>query len=132
MKTYQQLKKKYYTVMNHKRQKLWQKVGVYGIYCNGTLVYVGKSTNMFHRMCSHMMNTFEPSQKEYNSKKYVQLRAAAFGGAKIQFRPIQFTDLEVLGDRQQFWIRKEQPPLNTVVGHRKKKVQSIEGLYKAG
>lgn len=132
MKTYQQLKKKYYTVNQHKRQKLWQKVGVYGIYCNGILVYVGKSTNMFHRMCSHMMNTFEPSQRDYNSKKYRQLRQAAFAGAKIQFRVIQITEPDQLDNRQQFWIVKEQPPLNTMVGHRKKKVQSIEGLYKAG
>lgn len=131
MKTYQQLKKKYYTVMDYKRQRLWQKVGVYGIYCNGSLVYVGKSTNMFHRMCSHMMNTFEPTERDYNSKKYVELRNAAFAGAKIEFRVIELTDPAALDDRQQFWIRKEQPPLNTIVGHRKKKVQSIEALYEA-
>lgn len=117
--------------MGYKRQKLWQKVGVYGIYCNGSLVYVGKSTNMFHRMCSHMMNTFEPSQRDYNSKKYVELRNAAFAGAKIEFRVIELTDPAALDDRQQFWIRKQQPPLNTIVGHRKKKVQSIEALYEA-
>ena len=131
MQNFERLKKKYYTVNQNKRQKLWQKVGVYGIYCNGSLVYVGKSTNMFHRMCSHMMNTFQPTERDYNSKKYVQLRKAAFAGAKIEFRVIELTDPAALGDRQQFWIKKERPPLNTVVGRHKKRVQSIESLYEA-
>ena len=131
MQNFERLKKKYYTVNQHKRQKLWQKIGVYGIYCNGSLVYVGKSKNMFHRMCSHMMNTFQPTERDYNSKKYVELRKAAFAGAKIEFRIIQETDLAALGDRQQFWIMKERPPLNTVVGRHKKKVQSIKCLYEA-
>ena len=122
-------RQKHYKLHEDLKQRFWQKVGVYGIYSNNKLVYVGKSNNLFNRFVAHQMNTFEEQEKEYNSKKYVALRQAALAGARIEIRIICYCKPEQLSNTQEFYISNLYPPLNTYINHKRTPVESIRYTY---
>lgn len=112
------------------KDKYEGKSGIYGIYCDGKLVYVGKSTDLLKRFIAHKANTFCSESKEYNSRKYTELRNAAAKGYHIHLEPLEYCGKDVLNSREDFYIGQYQPALNTIIpngfgGHTKKPVASI-------
>lgn len=91
------------------------KCGIYGIWHQGTLVYVGKSTNMFHRWVAHKINALEPTARDYNTKMYSQLRKAKELGHELQFGLIEETTKANLDARERYYISQYMPALNKKV-----------------
>ena len=100
--------------------------GVYGIYCDDELLYIGKSKNMLMRLAQHIKNINRGKEK-----KYVYLRELKKQKKKIRFDVLyageDFTRVEAE------LIEKYNPPLNTVKPsgnqkERKKKEVEIEWL----
>lgn len=86
--------------------------GIYCIYIDDKLVYIGKSKNMKNRIASHMYN-MEINDKEH---KYQILNEAIRTGHTIRFDKIQRCDIvENISDLEGYWIRHYMPPLNTQI-----------------
>lgn len=110
-------------------EKFEGKCGIYGIWHRGTLVYVGKSTNMFHRWVAHKINALEPTARDYNTKMYTQLRKAKEQGDELTFGLIEECSKAELDARERYYISLYMPALNKRVpcstGWRNKVVQDI-------
>jgi predicted GIY-YIG superfamily endonuclease len=107
-----------------------KKSGIYCILCDEKIIYVGKSTDMLHRFIAHKANTICEEAEEYNRPKYVKMREALLKGHNISCRELEFCDKDVLSAREDYWISKYMPPLNSIVptiygGHCKKSIRSI-------
>lgn len=131
MSTLQERKEKHYALHNKSKEKLMNRSGIYGIWVNDVLVYIGQSKNLFNRFVAHQMNTTEPQQKEYYRKMYVELRKALWAGATIEPRVIEYAAVGQLTAREQHYLSQYQPPLNCMIGGRKKQVLSISYCYAA-
>lgn len=59
--------------------------GIYCIKVDGIIVYIGKSTDMLHRVSSHIVNWTNPNSKEYKRPVYTTLRNFSNEGAAITF-----------------------------------------------
>lgn len=130
MEGYQERRDRYYKKHEGSKEKYFNKMGVYGIYVNNHLAYVGKSKNLFHRFVAHQMNTFQPCERDYNTPKYVQLRRAVINGGQVELKVIQMVDNENdLSKREEHYISMYTPPLNCVVNNHKKKVDNIGWMY---
>ena len=113
----------YYIDENHPRyQELWEqgewehaRAGIYGIYLEDKLVYIGKSNNMLRRWVQHM------EEIEYmgaTTVKYDVLRQAMKLGFQSSFKElIQVNEggAKKLGELEGEMIRKHLPPLNQKV-----------------
>lgn len=82
--------------------------GIYQIFLNNSLVYIGQSQNMLHRIASHMYE-IEHNKK---SNKYIQLRRAKQHGCKIRFDVITHCKDDELDQLEGQYIRQYLPPLN--------------------
>ena len=91
------------------------KSGIYCIKLKDTIVYIGKSKDMFNRIATHMMNIEDPTAKDFNGKKYKLLRAAKNAGYQITFDVLFYCPEEDLDLREGEYIRKYMPALNTQI-----------------
>lgn len=95
-------------------QKLkYNRQGIYGIYVNNKLVYIGKSADMLHRIASHML-AIDGIGKDARGNKYKILSQAKNNGLKISFDVLEYIDgtSSDLNAAEGKWIRKELPLLN--------------------
>lgn len=69
-KHYELIQQYYNEVSQETKDKYQGKTGIYAIYCDEALVYIGKSTDLLNRFIAHKANTFCDESPEYNSKKY--------------------------------------------------------------
>lgn len=122
----------YYKKHEASKEKYFNKIGIYCIKDEiGKIIYVGKSTNLFHRFISHQINTEWADSKEYNSRKYTLLREYTQEGHSISFEVLEYCDKEILSARENYYISKYYPNLNNIVPcelthkHCKKKIQKF-------
>lgn len=95
-----------------KHELLW-KSGIYALVVSDEVVYVGKSKNILQRWISHEYNTFCSYSKDYNSKKYKELRKAYAEGRSIEPRVLEFCSDEQLSARESYWVKYYMPKLNS-------------------
>lgn len=112
------------------KEKYDKKVGIYAIYCDGNLVYIGKSTNLLNRWIAHKCHVFCNESKEYNRPMYQELRRAYNLGHAISINLLEYCDIEDLETKEDEYIGKYLPPLNTIIpkadgGHSKKQISKI-------
>lgn len=85
--------------------------GVYGIWIEDRLVYIGKSKYMLQRVCQHMMEIDRQVNKQAN--KYKVLRAARMKGLQVRFDVMLYEeDEERRGYMEGVLIRQYAPELN--------------------
>lgn len=89
--------------------------GIYGIYCDNNLVYVGKSTKMLNRWLIHKTHTLYSYSTEYNRPIYKELRRAYNLGHNISINALEYCTQQELKEKEQKWIAATLPPLNTLV-----------------
>lgn len=82
--------------------------GIYGIWIEDELVYIGKSKNMLDRIVTHIRHILKPREKEEN--KYKELREAA----ALKFDVLLYVRVEELNQKEAELIWKHKPRLNTV------------------
>ena len=112
------------------KEKYDKQVGIYAIYCNDSLVYIGKSTNLLNRWIAHKCHVFCPESKEYNRPMYAELRRAYNLGCNISINLLEYCNIDELETREDEWIGKYVPALNSIIpkaggGHYKKPVGKI-------
>lgn len=99
------------------KNKFFGKAGVYGIYIEGRLVYVGETINLLRRWIDHKFNTlYNFKQKEYQEEKYRVLREAYAAGLVVSCDVLEFceNDKKILRAREAEYIRAYNPILNTI------------------
>lgn len=107
------IKAQIYSNLNNEQLRLENKIGIYAIYIDSQLMYIGKSKNLLCRFVNHQINTlYDYGQKDYKEQKYQVLRLAHEKGLPIRCQPIEETTLENLAAREMYWIKKELPALN--------------------
>lgn len=114
-KHYELIQQYYHEVSQETKDKYQGKTGIYAIYCDEALVYIGKSTDLLNRFIAHKANTFCDESPEYNSKKYQQLRKAASLGHSITLKVLEFCAQDALASTEDKWIGKYLPPLNAII-----------------
>lgn len=97
--------------------KKFQCSGVYSISLNNKTVYVGKSNNILYRMAEHWESIGNPKEN-----KYKVLAEAKRRNYRITFNVLytakSMTKAEIeeeIGEREGYYIRLLQPPLNTQI-----------------
>ena len=98
------------------KDSYFNKSGIYGIYCDGELVYIGKSINLLQRWLMHKSHVYCPESPEYNRPIYKEIRRALKAGHKISAGVIEFCDcpdIELqLEQEESKLIKKYVPKLN--------------------
>ena len=85
--------------------------GIYGIYIEDKLVYIGKSKFMLRRVCEHMGQISSKNAKKSN--KYQVIDEAMKRGFKVRFDVIDYiSDDEYRGKQEGVYIREYAPILN--------------------
>ena len=85
--------------------------GIYGIYIEDKLVYIGKSNYCLRRICEHMMGI--ASKKPDKSNKYRVLDEAMKRGLFIRFDMLDYEDdANLRGYKEGVMIREHAPILN--------------------
>lgn len=112
------------------KEKYDKRSGIYGIYCDDKLVYIGKSTNLLNRWIAHKCHVYCEESKEYNRPIYRELRRALQEGHTIQAQLIEYCETWELEDKEDEYIIKYYPALNTMVkapngNHYKKAIKKI-------
>lgn len=113
------------------KEKYDKKIGIYAIYCNDNLVYIGKSTNLLNRWIAHKCHVFCNESKEYNRPMYQELRRAYEGGCHISISLLEYcADTAELKQKEEKWISTYVPKLNSLIpkaggGQYKKQVEKI-------
>lgn len=95
----------------------YEHAGIYSISIDGKIVYIGKSTNMLHRVAQHYVGI--QSQKD---RKYRVLSEARRKGHDIGFDVLYYAKessysaiKEEIGEIEGVYIRKHNPALNTQI-----------------
>lgn len=86
--------------------------GIYCIRVDNCITYIGQSVNISNRINSHNISIYTEKKN-----KYLLLKSALFHGHSISFYLLEETDEKNLDEREQFWIRLIQPPLNSNFNH---------------
>ena len=96
----------------------YNRQGIYGIYVEGQLVYVGKSKYMLHRIASHIL-AIDNIGKDSFQKKYRLLRYARNDGLRISFDVLEYIDGDSsdLDQAEAKWINQVNPILNKQIPH---------------
>ena len=92
--------------------------GIYGIYINNKLVYVGKSKDLLARVANHcLLIDGYGKPNEVNANKYKILRQARDQGYKVRFDVLCYTDQDEdkLGQAEADYIHIFLPKLNTQI-----------------
>lgn len=86
---------------------------------NGRLVYIGKSSNILHRMAEHYAKIYYPTGAEY---KYTILNEACKRKVRIRFHILYRAKskdkqqlIEEIGEQEGTFIRRYHPVLNTQI-----------------
>ena len=93
-----------------------KKQGIYAVFGQGgdlaqpVLLYIGQSRNILKRISAHMAHIKNPYTKESYQNKYKIMRKLINDGYTIKFDVLEYTFL--LDEREGYWIREKQPPLN--------------------
>ena len=97
--------------------KKFQCSGVYSITVNNKIVYIGKSNNILYRMAEHWGAMGNPKENKYKvlaeaHRRRYNVRFNVLYTAKSKTRAeIE----EEIGEREGYFIRLYQPPLNTQI-----------------
>lgn len=91
------------------------KSGIYAIYCDDKIVYIGKSTNLLTRFIAHQAHIFCPYADEYNRPKYRELRRALSLGHDIKIEVLIYCSKQELNKHEREQILKYLPALNTQI-----------------
>ena len=95
------------------KEKFLDVSGIYGIYIQDNLVYVGQSKSLLNRWIAHKINTlYNYGQHDYQEEKYEILREAYQAGFSISCKPIEFCEPKDLNVRESSWIKELKPILN--------------------
>lgn len=89
----------------------YNRPGVYCIFINNNLVYVGRSSNMLVRISNHMYQ-IDVNQK---TNKYIQIRRARDNDCKIRFDVLAYCSEDECPYQEAYWINKLKPALNTQI-----------------
>ena len=94
--------------------KKFQCAGVYIIFIDNKIAYIGKSKNILYRMAEHWASMTNPIEN-----KYKVLSEAASKNYKVRFDVLYQAKSqtiaeinEEIGEREGYFIRKYKPPLN--------------------
>ena len=102
----------YICCIPEEKRKKYEARGLYSIWIEDRLVYIGKSKWMLRRICEHLMAIDYENQEN----KYKVLVEARRRGLKIEFQVIAYyDDEESLGEAEGEMIRHWRPPLNTCI-----------------
>lgn len=118
-------------VTQESKDKYQGKAGIYGIYCEDELIYIGKSTDMLKRFIAHKTNTICSESNEYNRPMYMEMRRALNAGLNIHCEELEFCTKEELNSKEDYYIGLHLPPLNTIIpnkcgGHTRKAVSALK------
>ena len=97
--------------------KKFQCSGVYSITVNNKIVYIGKSKDILYRMAEHWASMGNPKENKYKvlaeaHRRRYNVRFNVLYTAKSKTRAeIE----EEIGEREGYFIRLYQPPLNTQI-----------------
>lgn len=97
--------------------KKYQCSGVYSITVNNKIVYIGKSKDILYRMAEHWASMGNPKENKYKvlaeaHRRRYNVRFNVLYTAKSKTRAeIE----EEIGEREGYFIRLYQPPLNTQI-----------------
>lgn len=97
------------------KNEYWNTAGVYAIYIEDELVYVGESSSLLNRWIAHKLNTlYDFGQKDYKEDKYKIFREAYNLGLKVHCQPLEIceNDKYILRNKENEWIQKLNPLLN--------------------
>ena len=95
------------------KEKFLDVSGIYGIYIQDNLVYVGQSKSLLNRWIAHKINTlYDYGQHDYKEEKYAIFREAYQAGFSICCKPIEFCEPKDLNVREWAWISELKPILN--------------------
>ena len=95
------------------KEKFLDVSGIYGIYIQDNLVYVGQSKSLLNRWVAHKINTlYDYGQHDYKEEKYAIFREAYQAGFSICCKPIEFCEPKDLNVREWAWISELKPILN--------------------
>jgi hypothetical protein len=87
--------------------------GIYGMWIDDKLVYIGQSKNMLWRWLGHKVNTFyDYGQHDYKEDKYRIMREAVAASHSITFGIIEECKAGYLWLNEHKWIDKLNPVLN--------------------
>lgn len=103
------------TIPQEIKDKYLDKSGVYAIYIEDELVYIGESSNILNRWVAHKINTlFNFKQKDYQEDKYAVLRDAMKAGLRVSCNVLEYceNDKTVLRAREAAYINAYNPILN--------------------
>ena len=103
-------------IIDNGQKEKYNRQGIYGIYVDGKLVYIGKSADMLHRVASHIL-AIDNIGKDARGHKYLILRQSKESGLRVAFDVLEYIDgtKEDLDTAEGKWIRKERPVLNMQV-----------------
>lgn len=88
-------------------------IGIYGIYVNGELIYIGSSLNMDNRIREHCRLIY--SEKDYPNDKYEYLHKCILDGKTISFEIIDDTITEENRYGVEYeYIEKYKPKFNVI------------------
>jgi hypothetical protein len=89
------------------------KCGIYGMWINEKLVYIGKSKNVLTRWTYHKLHTlYDYGQHDYKEDKYRIMREAKEKGYKISFDILEECKPGCLDLLEHRWIEACKPALN--------------------
>lgn len=88
-------------------------IGIYGIYVDGELVYIGSSSSIYTRVRDHCYQMY--LENGYNDSKYIELHKYLIEGKDISFEIIDDTITEENRYEIEYqYIEKYKPILNTI------------------
>lgn len=88
-------------------------IGIYGIYVNEELVYIGSSSSIYTRVRDHCYQMY--LENGYNDSKYIELHKCLVEGKDISFEIIDSDITEENRYEMEYkYIEKYKPILNTV------------------
>lgn len=97
------------------KEKYMDVAGIYVIYIQDELVYVGQSSSLLNRWIAHKINTlFDFGQKDYQEEKYAVLREAYKRKLNIRCELLEACENNkiILTTKEREWIDKLHPILN--------------------
>ena len=103
-------------------EKYSGKAGIYAIYIDETIVYIGETTDLLRRFNQHKQGTLYKSNNKYNKFLYRELRRAINNGHDISLKPIEYINGSnnkylryKLHNKEEEYIRKYNPYLNVQI-----------------
>lgn len=100
-----------------------EKPGIYAITIDNCIVYVGQSKNIYQRCSQHIYNVENAILNQ--EKKYLLLLAAKLGGHDIDYKYIEYCDIEDLREREEFHISSTKPILNILTPEGKHDISDL-------